>query len=136
MLYYFKEDKNTTEMQKKMCALYGEDAVTDQKYQKCFAKFCPRDTSLDDGRPVAVDSDQFETLIENSQCYTTWEIANLHKISKSSIENYLHQLGDVHHFDIWVPRKLSERNLLDHISTYNSLLKRNKNVPLTNCDGQ
>ena len=67
MLYYFKKDKNTTEMQKKMCALYGEDAVTDQKYQKCFAKFCPRDTLLDDGRPVAVDSDQIETLIENTQ---------------------------------------------------------------------
>ena len=30
MLYYFKKDKNTTEMQKKICALYGEDAVTDQ----------------------------------------------------------------------------------------------------------
>ena len=110
--------------------------MTDQKCQKYFAKFCPRDTSLDNGRPVAVDSDQIKTLIENSQRYTTWEIANLHKISKLSIENHLHQLGDVHHFDIWVPHKLSERNLLDHISTYNSLLKHNKNVPLTNCDGQ
>ena len=29
MLYYFKKGKNTTEMQKKICALYGEGAVTD-----------------------------------------------------------------------------------------------------------
>ena len=29
MLYYFKEGKNATEMQKMMCAVYGEAAVTD-----------------------------------------------------------------------------------------------------------
>ena len=36
MLYYFKKGKNATEMQKKICAVYGEGAVTDQKQ---FAKF-------------------------------------------------------------------------------------------------
>ena len=35
------------------------------------------------GRPVEVDSDQIETLIENNQHYTMWEIANVLKISKS-----------------------------------------------------
>ena len=39
MLYYFKEGKNTTETQKKICAVYGEGAVTDRTYQKWFAKF-------------------------------------------------------------------------------------------------
>ena len=30
MLYYFKKGKNTTEMQKKkICAVYGEGAMTD-----------------------------------------------------------------------------------------------------------
>ena len=29
MLYYFKKGKNVTEMQKEICAVYGEDAVTD-----------------------------------------------------------------------------------------------------------
>ena len=36
MLYYFK---NATEIQKKICAVYGEGAVTDRTYQKWFAKF-------------------------------------------------------------------------------------------------
>ena len=67
------------------------------------------DFSLDDtprlGRPVEVDSDQIETLIENNQHYTTWEIDDILKISKSSFENHLHQLGYVHHFDVWVPHK-------------------------------
>ena len=39
MLYYFKEGKNATEMQTKICAVYGEGAVTDRTCQKWFAKF-------------------------------------------------------------------------------------------------
>ena len=132
MLYYFKKGKNATETQKKICAAYGEGAVTDWTCQKWFAKFRAGDLSLDhaprSGRPVEVDSDQIETLIENNQCYTTREIANILKISKSSIENHLHQLGYVNSFDVWVLHKLSDKNLLNHISACDSLLKRNENV--------
>ena len=39
MLYYFKKGKNTTEIQKKICAVYREGAVTDQICQKLFTKF-------------------------------------------------------------------------------------------------
>ena len=62
MLYYFKKGKIATETHEKICAVYGEGAVTDQTCQKWFAKFCAGDFSLDDaprsGRPVEVDSDQ------------------------------------------------------------------------------
>ena len=40
----------------------------------------------------------------------------------------MHQLGYVHCFDVWAPHKLSEKNLLDHICTCDSLLKHNQNV--------
>ena len=86
MLYYFKKGKNATETWKMIGAVYGEGAVTDWMCQKEFAKFRAGDFSLDDalwsGRPVEVDSDQIETLIENNQHYTTQEIANILKISK------------------------------------------------------
>ena len=39
MLYYFKEDKNTAEIQKKKICVVYEGAVTDQMCQKWFAKF-------------------------------------------------------------------------------------------------
>ena len=72
---------------KKICAVYGEGAVTDGTCQKLFVKFRAGDFSLDDapqlGRRVEVDSDQIETLIENNQHYTTWEIADTLRISKS-----------------------------------------------------
>ena len=77
MLYYFKKGKNTTEIKKKIFVVYGQGAVTDQTCQKFIVKFCAGDFSLDDapwsGRPMEVDNDQIETLIENNQCYTTWD---------------------------------------------------------------
>ena len=60
--------------------------MTDRKCQKSFAKFHAGDFLQDDGwsgRLVEVDSNQIETLIENNVIYTTWEIANILKISKS-----------------------------------------------------
>ena len=39
VLYYLKKGKNSTEMQKKICAVYGEGAVTNQRCQKWFAEF-------------------------------------------------------------------------------------------------
>ena len=87
--------------------------------------------TLDDApwssKPVEVDSGQIKTLIENSQCCTTLETADILEISKSSIENHLHQLGYVHHSDVWVSRKLTEKNF-DSIFASDVLLKCNKIV--------
>ena len=80
-LYYFKKSKNATEMQKQICAVYGKGTVTDQMCQKWFVKFCAGDFSVDNApppsRPIEVDSDQIETLIENNQRYTMWEMADI-----------------------------------------------------------
>ena len=55
--------------------------------QKRFVRFHAGDFSVDNApppsRPIEVDSDQIETLIENNQRYTMWEIANILKIHKS-----------------------------------------------------
>ena len=96
-------------------------------------KFHVGDFSLNDtprlGRPVKIDSDQIKTLLENNQHYTTWEIADILIISKSSTENHLQQPGYVNRFDVWVPHKLREKNLLDCTFACDSLLKCNENVP-------
>ena len=39
LLCYFKKGKNATGLQEKMCAMYGEGAVTDRMCQKWFVKF-------------------------------------------------------------------------------------------------
>ena len=78
--------------------------MTDRTCQKWFVKFRAGDFSLGDapqsGRLVEVDRDQIETFIENNQCYTTQKIGNILKISKSRVENNLHQLSYVNRFDV------------------------------------
>ena len=105
--------------------------MTDRTCQKWFAKVHAGDFSLDDappsGRPVEVDSDQIETLIENNQCYYDAGDSRHIRNIQIKVENHLHQLGYVNRFDVWVPHK--QKNLLDRISTCNSLLKHNENVP-------
>ena len=72
---------------RKICAVYGEGAMTAQMCQKWFVKFRAGEFLLDDaswvGRSVQVDSDQIETLIENNHSYTMQETASILKISKS-----------------------------------------------------
>ena len=110
MLYYFKKGKNVTEAQKKVCAVYEEGVVTERIHQKWFVKYA-RAFSLDPllrlDRPVEVNSDEIKTLTENTQHCTTWEMAKILKISKSSTENHSHQLCYVNHFDAWVLYKLN-----------------------------
>ena len=72
---------------KKICAVYGEGALTDGMCQKWFVKFHAGDFSLNNapqlGRPLEVDSNQIKTLTENNQYYTMQEIAGILKIPKS-----------------------------------------------------
>ena len=74
IISYFMKGKTQLKCKKKICAVYGEGAVTDWTCQKWFVKFPARDFLLENapwlGRSVEVDSDQIETLIENNQ-YST-----------------------------------------------------------------
>ena len=61
--------------------MYGEGAVTDC-VKNGLGSFM-LETSAWTMIHGQVDSDQIETLIENYQCYTTWEIADILKTAKS-----------------------------------------------------
>ena len=71
---------------KKICAVYGEGAATDQLCQKWFEKFGTGGFSLNgglwSGRPVEVDSGQIETVSwEESLLYhigDSWHTQNIH----------------------------------------------------------
>ena len=102
--------------------------------QKWFVKFRAGDFSLDDapqwGRQVEVGSNQIKNINWGQANYSMGEMANIFKISKSSTENHLYQLCYVNHFDAWVLYKLNgKKNLLDYISSWDSLPKHNKSIP-------
>ena len=89
---------------KKIRAMYRKDAVIDHKCQKLFSKFCAGDFSLDNAPWPGT-----RWSLQWSNRDISWEIAGILKISKSSIENHLHQFGYVPHSEVWVPQKLSEK---------------------------
>ena len=87
MLYYIKKGKKTTETQRKdWCSLWKRccdglnvsKVVSEVVCSRFLAGQCPMV-----GRPVEVDSKQVETLTENIQQHTTWEIADILRIFKS-----------------------------------------------------
>ena len=87
VLCYFEKGKNATEPRRRkgVCRVWRR-CCDERTCQKWFAQFRAGDFLLDDaprsGRPAEVDSEQIETLMENNQCSTTGETANILKISK------------------------------------------------------
>ena len=100
------------------------------KVSKWFVKFCAGDFLLDNvpwpSRPVEVDSNQIETLTENNQHYIIREIADILKISKSSVENHLHQLMLISLMFGPHIHKVKKEKLLDHISAGSYLLNHHQ----------
>ena len=68
-------------------------------------------------------------LIQINESYTMREMADALKISKSSPENHVCQLGYVNWFDVCVPRMLSKKKLFFTVfqSLQNSLTGKNFN---------
>jgi len=62
MLFYFRKRKNATQTRKKICAVYGEDAVSKRVCQNWFAKFRVGDTTCEDrersGRSLVIDDEK------------------------------------------------------------------------------
>ena len=62
--YYFRKGKNASQAYKKLCAVYGNEALTERKCQNWFAKFRSGDFSLKN--PAEVDETHIEALQRSS----------------------------------------------------------------------
>lgn len=133
MLFYFRKGENTTQATKEICAVYGEGALAERTVRKWFAKFRAGDFNVKDqersGRPSSTDDDQLKTLLDNNPRYTVRDLAEILKISKTTVHEHLVKLKYVNRYDVWVPHNLTEKNLIDRISICDLLYKRNENVP-------
>lgn len=70
-----------------------------------------------------------KTLIQNNPRYTTLELTEMLKISKSTTLEHFPKLGYINCFDVWVPHDLTEKNLKNRIFIRDSLYKRNGETP-------
>ena len=96
LLFYFRKGKNASQAHKKLCAVYGDEALKERQCQNWFVKFRSGDFSLKDekrsGRPVEVDDDQIKAIIDSDRHSTTREITEELHVSHTCIENRLKQL--------------------------------------------
>ncbi|KZC14045.1 hypothetical protein WN55_06478, partial [Dufourea novaeangliae] len=55
LLFYYRKGKNAVQTRKKLCAMYGEDVLTERQYQNWFSKFRSSNFDVKDalrfGRP-------------------------------------------------------------------------------------
>lgn len=75
----------------------GKGAVMEHVHQKWFSRF-------------SVGG------VDTNTCYMTKMIADILQISKSSVENHLHQVGSVSGLNICVPHQLNDINLTIFLS--------------------
>ena len=74
LLFYFRKEKNASQARKKLRAVYGDEVLKERQCQNWFDKF-RSDFSLEDdkrsGRPVEVDDDLIEAIIDSDRHSTT-----------------------------------------------------------------
>ena len=99
MLFYFRKGKNASQAHKKLCAVYGNEALKERQCQNWFDKFRSADFSFKDekrsGPPVEVDDHIIKAIIDSDRHSTTREIAEKLHVLHTCIENHLKQLGYV-----------------------------------------
>ena len=114
LLFYFREGKNAARSAKKLCDVYGEEALKDRKCRNWFDKFRSGDFSLIDeqcsGRPNEVNDDQIKAIIESDRHVTVREIEQMLKIRKSTIDRHI-QHSQYYKIDLSFSIKLHEINL-------------------------
>ncbi|XP_029641251.1 histone-lysine N-methyltransferase SETMAR-like [Octopus sinensis] len=133
MLFYFRKGKKATETCRKLCNVYGKNAVSERVCQKWFARFRSENFSVRDaphsGRRKEIDIDQLRAVAKQDCSLRTRQIADILNISKTSVENELHKLGYVSKLDVWVPHNFTEANLVQKVSICDTLLKKENNEP-------
>ncbi|EFN90037.1 Histone-lysine N-methyltransferase SETMAR, partial [Harpegnathos saltator] len=86
LLYYFRKSKNASQAYKKLCAVYGNEALKERQYQNWFARFRSGDFSLKNaqrsGRPVEVVETHIKAITDSDRYSTTRDIAEKLNVSQ------------------------------------------------------
>lgn len=99
--------------------------------QRWFQRFRSGNMDVEDearsGRPIVENVDKIMEIVELDRHVSIYFIAQELKISQKTVSNHLHKAGLKKKLDVWVPHKLTQKNLLDRIDACDSLLKRKRN---------
>lgn len=133
MLYEFKKGENAAQCSRNICEIFGKESTSERTCQFWYKKFRSGDFDLIDkprsGRPLAFNDEVLKLLIDENPRITTREVAERFNVDHTTVLNHLHGLKMVSRLDVWVPHKLSEKNLIDRFTACTSLLARQKEEP-------
>ena len=131
--FYYKKGKNATQAAKKICDVYGHDAVSIRVAQSWFKRFQSGNFDVKDaprsGRPITEKVDEIMEIIEQDRHISSYEIGKQLNIDHKTVLNHLQKAGYKKKLDVWVPHDLTVKNLMDRFSICESLLKRNDIEP-------
>lgn len=133
MLFHYRKGYNASKTCKEVCAIYGEDAVSDRTVRNWFERFRGGNLDVKDlprsGRPLTENADQILDMIEIDRHASCQNIADALGINHQTVWNHLKRAGYSKKLDVWVPHELTMRNLINRIDICETLVNRNKMDP-------
>ncbi|XP_035744177.1 histone-lysine N-methyltransferase SETMAR-like [Vespa mandarinia] len=131
--FFYKKGTNATQAAKKICDVYGLDAVSVRVVQIWFKRFQSGKFDINDaprsGRPITEKVDEIMKKIEQDRHISSHHVAKELNIDHKTVLNHLKKAGYKKKLDVWVPHDLTMKNLMNRISICESLLKRNEIEP-------
>ena len=112
LLYFaFRWDQKATNAAKEICAVYGEDAITERTARVWLSKFKNGNSDFKDtprGRPTEFDKDHLKELVKEDGHQTCMELAEKMNSNAITICLHLESLGFAQKLGVWVPHLLTE----------------------------
>lgn len=126
LMHEYRLGNNATVASNKICQTMGKSVVSVRTAQDWFKKFKEGYSNLDDrpraGRPLDINIDELNDLIEQDPRQTTRCLAELFGCSHTTIESSLKALGKIYKYGVWIPHQLSPIQLKMRVDTCMELL--------------
>lgn len=126
LLYEYQKGQSSREAARNINRAIGEGSVSYATASRWFDRFDEKKYELEDeprsGRPIEVDLERLEELIESDPRQTSRCLASTLGCSHTTIENQLHQLGFDSKLGVWVPHDLSTNQLNQRLDICTHLL--------------
>jgi [histone H3]-lysine36 N-dimethyltransferase SETMAR len=131
LLHEFRLGHKATEAANNICSTMGGDVLSIRMAQHWFNRFKNGNLELDDlprpGRPLEVDVDLLQQLIEQDPRLTSRCLAEQLGCSHTAVEKHLHGLGKTWRYGVWIPHELSPYQLQYRVDACMDLITSHRN---------
>ena len=131
LLHEFRLRRKATEAANNICNTMGNNLLSIRTAQHWFNRFKNGNLELDDlprsGRPLELDVNLLEQLIEEEPRLTSRCLAEQLGCSHTTVEKHLNRLGKTWRYAAWIPRELAPRQLQHRVDACMDLTTSHRN---------